>query len=63
MKNAEDIRIIVDEGYSFPADNLEYNPAETLVAAMAIWHVSQQIVTLDGVKVAKFQVSYCRVAT
>ena len=46
----------LESRYSFPADVLEYNAANDLAAATALWHVSQEDVTRDGVTVKDFKV-------
>ena len=56
VKDGEDIRIVSDGSYSFPADNLEYDTAESMVGAMAIWSVSMKTKTVGRTKINSFQV-------
>lgn len=62
-KNAADIRIISNGGYSFPADNLEYDTSETSVGAMGIWHVSQKTVTKRGIRTKAFKVCQIKLSS
>ena len=58
VKNGEHIRIVSDGSYSFPVDNLEYDTAESMVGAMAIWSVSMKTKTVGRTKINSFQVIY-----
>ena len=58
VKNAEDIRIITEGKRFFPADKLEYDLNGSMVVATAVWHISQQRVTVDGTRLSKFLVKY-----
>ena len=62
-KNAEDIRIISNGGYSFPADNIEYDTSESSVGAMGIWHVSRKTVTKGGIRTIAFQVCHIKLTS
>ena len=49
IRSGHSLRIVYcnteNAGYSFPVDNVEIAADESVVGAMALWHIGQQMVT------------------
>ena len=56
VKNAEDVRLLINGFFAYPASNMQYSSAMDLVTAMGIWEISQTTRVRDGVKVKEFRV-------
>ena len=51
----------INDGYNFPADNVEISADESVIGAMAVWHVSQEMVSSPDRY--NFQVLYINCST